>query len=356
MILRYGPPLIGTLMLLFAISHVVKRASSSQEGRTDPPGPLPERTITDLLAAIGAVEPATETIQMGTAVGGIVNEVAVRVGDTVKEGSVLARLKAGELEAEVKVNEAALESTQATLSRLRSLPRPEEIPAVEARVAEARALALDQKEQFERNGLLASRGAIGNEELRRKELGFLAATSRQRAAEADLKLLQAGAWKSDIQLQEAKVEEARAQLLAARAELDRRTVRAPRVTLPSGTTAEELTVLQVHIRPGEMASANTHLMLLGGLRRLHVRVDVDENDIARFKPTLGGEARTRGEPVARFALSFVRVEPYLVPKSSLKGSATERVDSRVLQVIYALPEGASGLFVGQQLDVFLGSN
>jgi len=302
------------------------------------------------------VEPATETIQMGTAGGGIVHEVAVRVGDTVKEGSVLARLKAGELEAEVKVNEAALESTQATLSRLRSLPRPEEIPAVEARVAEARALALDQKEQFERNGLLASRGAIGNEELRRKELGFLAATSRQRAAEADLKLLQAGAWKSDIQLQEAKVEEARAQLLAARAELDRRTVRAPRVTLPSGTTAEELTVLQVHIRPGEMASANTPLMLLGGLRRLHVRVDVDENDIGRFKPTLGGEARTRGEPVARFALSFVRVEPYLVPKSSLKGSATERVDSRVLQVIYALPEGASGLFVGQQLDVFLGGN
>ena len=55
MILRYGPPLIGTLMLLFAVSHVVKRASSSQEGRTDPPGPLPERTITDLLAAIGAV-------------------------------------------------------------------------------------------------------------------------------------------------------------------------------------------------------------------------------------------------------------------------------------------------------------
>jgi hypothetical protein len=60
--------------------------------------------------------------------------------------------------------------------------------------------------------------------------------------------------------------------------------------------------------------------------------------------------------VARFALSFVRVEPYLVPKSSLKGSGTERVDSRVLQVIYALPEGAFGLFVGQQLDVFLGSN
>jgi hypothetical protein len=29
------------------------------------------------------------------------------------------------------------------------------------------------------------------------------------------------------------------------------------------------------------------------------------------------------------------------------------VDTRVLRVIYALPPGASGLYVGQQLDVFI---
>ena len=43
----------------------------------------------------------------------------------------------------------------------------------------------------------------------------------------------------------------------------------------------------------------------------------------------------RGDPHHEFALSFVRVEPYVVPKKSLTGDNTERVDTRVLQVIYA---------------------
>jgi hypothetical protein len=52
-------------------------------------------------------------------------------------------------------------------------------------------------------------------------------------------------------------------------------------------------------------------------------------------------------------LTFVRVEPYLVPKKSLTGEGTERVDTRVLHVIYVLPRGTRGLYVGQQLDVYI---
>ena len=43
----------------------------------------------------------------------------------------------------------------------------------------------------------------------------------------------------------------------------------------------------------------------------------------------------------------------MIPKKSLTGDNTERVDTRVLQVIYEV-EGDSGpLFVGMQVDVFL---
>lgn len=353
MILRIVPPLLGILMFLFAVSHVAKRVAGSQEGRADPPGPVPARPAGDIIAATGVVEPFTETIHVGTPVGGIVQEVSARVGDKVGPGAVLVRLKAGELEAEVRVREAALAAAVATHARLKALPRPEEVPAVEAKLAEARALALDQKEQLERNSLLSARGALGNEELRRKELGYQAAVARQRAAEADLKLLMAGAWESDLALQKARVDEAKAQLDAMRADLDRRTIRAPAVRPAADGRPVELMVLQVDIRPGEMARNDSALMRLGGLSPLHVRVDVDENDIPRFKAGAGGEARTRGEPAGKFPLKFVRVEPYLVPKLSLRGSTTERVDSRVLQVVFALPESASGLFVGQQLDVFL---
>jgi hypothetical protein len=52
-------------------------------------------------------------------------------------------------------------------------------------------------------------------------------------------------------------------------------------------------------------------------------------------------------------LSFVRVEPFVVPKRSLTGENTERVDTRVLQVIYAVESAETTLYVGQQVDVFI---
>ena len=43
-----------------------------------------------------------------------------------------------------------------------------------------------------------------------------------------------------------------------------------------------------------------------------------------------------------------------MPKKSLTGDSTERVDTRVLQVIYEFdPTGLPPLFVGQQMEVFI---
>jgi HlyD family secretion protein len=44
----------------------------------------------------------------------------------------------------------------------------------------------------------------------------------------------------------------------------------------------------------------------------------------------------------------------VIPKKSLTGDTTERVDTRVLQVIYEFdPTGRPPLFVGQQVEVFI---
>jgi hypothetical protein len=53
-------------------------------------------------------------------------------------------------------------------------------------------------------------------------------------------------------------------------------------------------------------------------------------------------------------LQFVRVEPYVIPKRNLTGDSTERVDTRVLQVIYKLPKEAR-LYPGQQMDLSIGA-
>ena len=52
-------------------------------------------------------------------------------------------------------------------------------------------------------------------------------------------------------------------------------------------------------------------------------------------------------------LKFVRIEPYVTPKKSLTGDNTERVDTRVLQVLYEMQASEEPVFVGQQMDVFI---
>jgi hypothetical protein len=90
--------------------------------------------------------------------------------------------------------------------------------------------------------------------------------------------------------------------------------------------------------------------------KLHVRVDVEEHDASRVRPGASATAAVRGNASLKTPLTFVRFEPFVVPKKSLTGDSTERVDTRVLQVIYRIEDNKLPLFVGQQMDVFIDAN
>ncbi len=57
-----------------------------------------------------------------------------------------------------------------------------------------------------------------------------------------------------------------------------------------------------------------------------------------------------GQPMP---LEFVRIDPFVIPKRALTNSQTELVDTRVLQIIYKVRDANAGLFIGQQLDVYI---
>src|SRR5213076_2882800 len=97
----------------------------------------------------------------------------------------------------------------------------------------------------------------------------------------------------------------------------------------------------------------TPLMVLGATDTLVVRVDVDENDAWRFKEGAKAVAFVRGNRDLSTELTFDRVEPYVTPKRSLTGESTERVDTRVLQVLYSFEHGALPVYLGQQMDLFI---
>jgi HlyD family secretion protein len=82
-------------------------------------------------------------------------------------------------------------------------------------------------------------------------------------------------------------------------------------------------------------------------------VDVDEHDAWRVRGGAQAVASPRGNGSIRIPLEFVRFEPYVIPKKSLTGDSTERVDTRVLQLIYRIRDGAPSVYVGQQMDVYI---
>ncbi len=360
MFTRYVLPGLAVLTLVFATFQVV-RAQQKPEPVSPPvePGKSP---YVKQLAGAGIVEPETENIAIGSLTPGVVDKVLVRVGQTVKPGDPLFQLDDRTLRAELRVRKALLASAEQSLAKLNQQPRKDERPVQEAKVKEAEVALQDQVQLYNRmKGITAA--ARSEEELAKREMAVELSKATLARVKADFKLWEAGAWQADRDIAEATVAQATAQVQQTETDLSRLTVAAPQLRWkadPSGRAVAdaagvEFKVLQVNIRPGEYvnAAAGTSLVVLGAVGQLHVRVDFDENDIARFSPTLVGVAKPRGNPDVSFPLTFVRVDPFVIPKRSLTGSNTERVDTRVLQVIYRIDTTNRPLYVGQQMDVFL---
>jgi RND family efflux transporter MFP subunit len=248
------------------------------------------------VAASGIIEALSENVAIGVPEAGVVAKVHVKVWDSVKEGQPLFTLDDRELRAQLAVNQANAAVAEATLGRLE-----------------------DQLTRLK--GVNDSR-AVSRDEVKTKE--------------------------HDVAVAQAQLDAARAQVAQNKVCLDRLTVLAPRAG----------TILQVNIRPGEYASATPKepAMMLGDLDRLQVRADVDEQNAPRLQPGQTATAYLKGDTTQPIKLSFVRIEPYVVPKVSLTGGSTERVDTRVLQVIYSFTRPPDRpVYVGQQVDVFVKS-
>ena len=344
MIRKFVLPLVAVAGVLFAVYTVIK---GGQPVTPAEPVAQPSRApFATYVAGAGIVEASTENIAIGTPIGNVVTDVYVKVGDRVKQGDPLFKLRDSIVLAELEMAKAAHAAAKAKLERLRSLPRPEDVPPAQARVTEAEANVADQRNQLRLYESVTDRRAVSEDEITKRRFAVKAAEAKLAAAQAELDLLKAGTWKSDLLVAEADVASAAAAVQQVEAELNQRTVRAP----------VEGTVLQVKIRPGEYAQPGplvTPLMLLGNIDVLAVRVDVDENDAWRVSADADATAYVRGNAGLKTPLKFVRIEPYVIPKRSLTGESTERVDTRVLQILYSFERGKLPIYVGQQMDVFV---
>lgn len=337
-------PLIAIAGMMFAIVVVVK--SSQPKPPSIPVVQPPASPFDSRVAGSGIIESSSQNIAIGTPVPGTVEKVAVVVGDRVKKGDVLFTLDSRDQRAQLAVREAELETARQNLKKLESMPRKEEIGPAQARVESAKATLDDLTNQVTIMERVQDPRARSEEEMSRRRFAVQVAQGRLDEAKSQLALLMAGAWKPDLEVAKAQVNAAEANAQQVQTEIERRIIRSP----------IDGRVLQVNVRPGEFATAGAMavpLMLLGAVDVLHVRVDVDENDAWRVQSGAKAEGYLRGNRDIHSPLKFVRFEPYVVPKKSLTGDSSERVDTRVLQVLFSFDPANLPVFVGQQMDVYI---
>lgn len=344
MLRKYLLPLVSVAGFLFAVwmvLHAAKPVPPSKPIAEPPPPPYAYK-----ISGSGIVEASTRNIAIGTPISGVVAKVFVEVSQRVNAGDPLFAMDDRKERAMLAVREEGVAETKARLARLLAAPRKEELPLARERIKEAEASLQDLRYQLQAAENVTDRRAISLEDLNRRRFAVQAGEARLALARANLRLLEAGAWSADMEVAKAEISSAEAEAQAIRVEIDRLLIRAP----VAGN------ILQVNIRPGEFAQSGVlsqPLMLLGDLERLHVRVDIDENDVWRFHPSGKAIAFVRGNPQLKSELTFEYIEPYVVPKRSLTGESTERVDTRVMQVIYSFSRTALDVYPGQLMDVYI---
>ncbi len=346
-------PVISLALLAFGVNHINQRQREIPQ--TPPPISPTASPYLNRVAGAGLVEAATENISIGTQLPGIVDRVLVKVGQRVQSGAPLFELDTRQIRSQILAQEARLSSARAELAKLEQLPRPEDVPPIVAQREEAEALVLQREDEFLRQERLSKDKATTDSSLvssRQKLAGAKAQLDRIKAEETRLR---AGAWEADKAISQAAVRLAEAEVAQLKTQLDRHVVCTPKLMDKEG--AVEMEVLQSNVRPGESVDtmSGKALIMLGDVRRKHVRVDIDEHDVSRFRSAGDATGVLRGDGEKKFPLKYVRVEPFVVPKRSLTGDNTERVDTRVLQVLYEVTAGADSLYVGQQMDVFIES-
>lgn len=309
---RMGLPIIALIGVLVAAYFILRDLPDREltEPEQTPLTATGELAKGPRVAGAGIVEPSSEIIDIGTALSGLVTDLRVEPGDFVDMGEPLFVVDQRAARARLSEANAAIAEAKAA-------------------IAEAKTARDTAQQQLDLYAAIEDPAAVSRTEVIRAEGSAASAASR-------------------LQLSQARLAAAQAAAGSAHTELERLTVRAP--------TAGE--ILAVNIRPGEFVSTmggnSEPFIRMGETRPLHIRIDIDEDEATRVAQGQPAIVSPRGAAGQSFEATFVRAEPLVVPKRSLTNSAAERVDVRVLQMIFALPAEAREVFrVGQQVDAFI---
>jgi HlyD family secretion protein len=300
-----------------------------------------------------------ENINIYPEVSGPVVHVLVAEGQAVTKGTPLVEIDDSVQRASAEQQKSQSEAAEALLMELRAEPRKENLEVARAQVDMAQASlksAEDQLEKQQRSYDISpesvSKDALDNAVNARK-----VARANLEVVTRQFELTRAGAWVFDIRNQEKQAEALAKAYAASSALLAKYTLKAPN----DGVVMSVNATVGSYVSPQGAYEAYTQgydpVVMMGTSKAtLAVRVYIDEILIPRLPSPERLEAQmfVRGT-TTKIPLEFVRVQPYVSPKIQLSNQRQEKVDLRVLPVVFRF-QSVPGvqLFPGELVDVYVG--
>jgi len=292
-------------------------------------------------------------------VSGTITQVLVAEGQTVRQGSPLLTIDDSVQRAVVEQQKSQAEAARALLEELKAEPRKENLDVAKAQLGLASASLKSAQDQLDkqRKSYELNPRSISKDTLDTATNAVKVARANLDVVRRQYELTKAGAWVYDIRNQESQHDALLKSYMASRALLSKYTITAPvEGVILSVTTAVGNYVSPQGVYDTYTQGFNPVLVMGSAQTHLEVRCFVDEILVHRLpEPSkMSAQMFIRGTTVS-VPLEYVRVQPYVTPKIELSNQRTERVDVRVLPVIFRFekPKNLS-VYPGQLVDVYIG--
>jgi HlyD family secretion protein len=335
-------------------------------GLTQPPLPPaftpPSNPYPSGIYAEGIVEsdqPSGENINIYPEVPGVVKTIFVAEGQQVRKGAPLLQIDDTVQRATVEQQQSQVDAALSLLEELQAQPRKENLDVAKSQVDAALAALkttqdtlAKQQTAWDVNPKSISKDALDN-----ASNATTTAKANLEVAQRQYDLIRAGAWSYDIANQKKQIDALEKARMAASALLDKYLVSAPHDAVVMTIGASVGSYISNQGTYDSYTQGATPVMVLGSPQaELNVRCYVDEILVPRLPPPakIKAQMSVRGS-TAKVPLEFVRVQPFVSPKIELADQKAERVDVRVLPVIFKVRKPADlNLYPGALVDVYIG--
>lgn len=292
-------------------------------------------------------------------VAGTVSKVLVTEGQNVKAGTPLLALDASVQLATTEQLKAQAEASLELLAALKAQPRKETLDVAKAQLELSEAnvkLARDQYDKRKASHDIDPK-SISKDVLDTALNTLKQAESAREVAQRQYDLTKAGTWIYDIHNQEKLAHAQQQAYLASRALLQKYTLRAQSDGVVMRVNASVGSYVSNQGSYDTYTQGMTPLIVMSREQgTLAVRCFVDEILVSKLPVPdhIKAEASIRGTD-KKVQLEFVRVQPFVTPKIDLSNQRQEKVDLRVLPVIFRFAtKDLPPLYPGQLVDVYIG--